>query len=352
VFVCLLLVGLLGMGAIVLDGGRGYSMRRSMQNAADAAATAGTSALDRYRFSGATDAGAVKDAVQREVRAQGGDRFTCALTDWSGTTTVAPDCEPGTVQLKGNGASGVRVQVSDSEATFLGGVVGQRSSSVNTTATASIQIVNATGSAPFIICGKKVDPRSGPNAYDLLRADNSLNVDQVKLDGYQTGGTRRFGLQGSAVPDCGAGSSFDGKSSALSNSIVPGVACPGFNPSQLPSTPPPNCEWAKGDNGNGTLAAPNTLEAITTTKPCTSALLAQMGAECDTFLPVADYGAKSGSTAYLHVVTWLPVRVRVESGGNPRFSGSINLDASQVTSGPSTGGNAGTGMTRAVKLVA
>jgi hypothetical protein len=238
------------------------------------------------------------------------------------------------------------------EGMFLGPVVGQRSSSVDTTATASIQAINAAGSAPFIVCGKVIDSRAGGAAYDFLSPDNSLNVDRIKADGYHTGGSRRFGLQGSGVPDCGAGASFDGKSSPQSNSIVPGAPCPGFNASQLPGIPPPDCEWARGDNGNGTLSAPNALQAITTTTPCTSVLLTQMGKECDTFLPVADYGVKNGSTAYLHIVTWMPVRVRVESGGNPRFSGSVNLDASQVTSGPSTGGNVGAGMTRAVKLVA
>ena len=90
------LTALMIIAALVLDGGQGYSERRQMQNAADAAAMAGTRALDQYRFppAGSTpDYTTIGSQVSQVATANGATSVTaCRLinsTRWARATTSA-----------------------------------------------------------------------------------------------------------------------------------------------------------------------------------------------------------------------------------------------------------------------
>ena len=86
VMVVFLLPVLIAFAAIVIDLGQAYADARRLQNAADAAALAGTRALDKVRVAGA--AASTVDSTAREVAtANGADasRVTCTVIGWDGT---------------------------------------------------------------------------------------------------------------------------------------------------------------------------------------------------------------------------------------------------------------------------
>lgn len=164
-FMAICLVALLAVAALVIDGGAAYSQRRSMQNASDAAAMAGASALQEVRFNGAAH-GFIADEVERIATQNGAHEVECELRRADGTVVAPCDtATPGQVQQ----ASQVRARTESTRSTAFGGVVGIGSTTAPADATAAIQRLVGFGGARFAIC-------SALPSYNILNDDNTINV--------------------------------------------------------------------------------------------------------------------------------------------------------------------------------
>ena len=200
IFLGLSIAMLLIIAALVLDGGSAYVQRRQGQNSADAAAMAGTRALDRYRFppTGTTaDVTTILSQVTAVATANGSTTVvSCRLINYDQVGTVN-DLGACTSATAANQAEGVRVSLSQTRTTYFGGITGKSTTTATTSAAASIQEVSSIG-APFLICGN-----SSKGGYNLLNADGTLNPTNAANTG-------EFTIHGAQVPDCGAGSQFKG----------------------------------------------------------------------------------------------------------------------------------------------
>ena len=235
VLVALLAVVLLLVAALAIDGGTAYANRRQMQNAADAAAMAGTRAVDELRFGGETDGGTIWDAVDDSRSANSADTMTCRLLRVDGTphqpaTDVCADRATmasrwNSLSAAGQVVAGVEAEMAGVKETFFSQVGGVDETSARASAAATIQPYVGGGAAPFIICGYL--PRD-IEAYDMLRPDGTFKPSAFTR--YGPGGTDSpFTLQGGGqaqnqgVPGCGLGSSFDGKLDQAVTSVVIGT---------------------------------------------------------------------------------------------------------------------------------
>ena len=140
---------LMGMLGLALDAGYDFTQRRTMQNAADAAALRGTYDLYQY-YQGASvsiNADAQTLAIQNGLSdpAASTTSFTCTYLNNSGATQG--DC----TNAVPVGATGVQIVVTEQHPTFVMRVLGIVSSHTGATATAYIQ--SPTYNAPLIICG-------------------------------------------------------------------------------------------------------------------------------------------------------------------------------------------------------
>ena len=223
VFVAVGMVALLGMGAVVLDGGRAYSTRRQMQNAADGAAEAGARALDRARFSGGDPADV--DAIARSIASTNSsslaaDMFVCTVIDKTGAS-LAPCSDTSLVTgwralTNLSRAVGVRVQTGTSYSTALGGAVGRNSLTARTTAAATVQAVKSVN-GPFMICGNALKGAESPGlpGRQLLIPDVTKNPPWT-INPLAVGLT--FSIHAPQVEDCGAsGNAFKGTGSGEYN---------------------------------------------------------------------------------------------------------------------------------------
>jgi Flp pilus assembly protein TadG len=202
IFLGLSVTMLLVVAALVLDGGSAYVQRRQGQNAADAAAMAGTRALDRYRFppSGTTpDVTTISSQVTSVATANGATAVTsCRLINFDQIGT-ANDLGACTSVSAANNAEGVRVTLSNTRTTYFGGVTGKDTTTATTTAAATIQELTGL-SAPFVICG---NPAADSSAPALLNADGTINASNAAAAG-------TFQIHGPQIPKCGIGSNFKG----------------------------------------------------------------------------------------------------------------------------------------------
>ncbi|MCC6792842.1 MAG: hypothetical protein IT336_14220 [Thermomicrobiales bacterium] len=181
----LFLTALLGILGLAIDLGYSFAQRRTIQGAADLAATAGAQAIARYYDGQESDAN---------------DRLTNALTDVNaivadnhitGTETTLESCtyldrggedvgECG-INVPAN-ATGVHVSVSETHRTFFIKVIPGAPVFVTTRATASAQLERmdlAGMDSPFLVCGyftELKDPVDGEDEMDIL-VKPSLDVD-------------------------------------------------------------------------------------------------------------------------------------------------------------------------------
>jgi Flp pilus assembly protein TadG len=179
VLVALSVVMLLTMTGLAIDGGRLYSDRRQVQNAADAAALAGTVALNNLVTG---NEASIYNAVQQRVQDnQALDAFTCQIIDQSGNVLQSCPTSNGTA-VNGN-AAGVKVLANNTQNTSFMRAAGVSSFTAQASASASIQRLIATqGAGPILICGvTKGDPRWGPDnsgtdqSPPILLSDDSIN---------------------------------------------------------------------------------------------------------------------------------------------------------------------------------
>ncbi len=145
----LLLFG--GMG-LILDSGYDFVQRRTMQNAADAAALAGVGVLSGN--AAATTVHSVVTAVAVQNGVPSGAGVVCQYS--TDTNPAAATCQAGTAPPTNVGTiTGVRVTVAERHATFVMKAVGSPASGTGATAAARIQRLGGyPGSAvPFVPCG-------------------------------------------------------------------------------------------------------------------------------------------------------------------------------------------------------
>ncbi|WP_208027430.1 TadE/TadG family type IV pilus assembly protein [Rhabdothermincola sediminis] len=367
VFVAVGLVALLAVTGLAVDGGIAYAQRRTMQNAADSAAMAGTRMVDKIRFrdpSSGTPAPANSEilvAIERELGAQGADGASCrfVLNDAALTEVGEDFCQSpsflGAVNLDtdrfrpGSGTActtaetgcykiaGVRVRSQDTRPLSFGAFLGADSLTASASATATIQPLYRTDGSPFIVCGR-ADLAPG-NAWDILDLDDKIKP--TALGAW-------FPLQWSKLPDCGAGNEFKGKGPDS------GVA---LN------------TWVDGYTGNGFDA--QILIQVSGLKPCPPAKDGFPPGGCGMLIPIARQGCGKSSSGkgptydcppgvpdplkpHLYVVTWTVWMVYGNgSSGSPVCDtnlASLDLNGSIKYCGqllgyppPAMGGGGGTG---------
>jgi hypothetical protein len=309
---------LLVIAALVLDGGSAYVQRRQGQNSVDAAAMAGTRALDRYRFppSGTTaDVTTILSQVTAVATANGSTTVvSCRLINYD-QVGVASDLGACTSAAAANNAEGVRVTLSQTRTTYFGGITGKPTTTATTFAAATIQQLSSIG-APFLICG---NPLLG--GYNLLNPDGTLNPSNAQNAGEMT-------LHGSQVPDCGAGSQFKG---LMQNDDI-----------QL------NVWTDIGTQGN---RVGQYRDVTTDINACPDG---GPYSNCDMLLPIMQSGKGGGSNAQAFVTAYAVFHVTEGSTGNSAHTAHYVATITQAGGGQGAGvdlGGANSGLIRLIKLV-
>jgi Flp pilus assembly protein TadG len=176
---------LMGALGLALDGGYNYAQRRAMQNAADAAALAGTKALagNNNNTNGLTVWSTVKTiAEQNGVRSPNDSaRLTCVYLNNSLQPLSNPASCHDTPFDIGTNVSAVRVRVTEEHTTFVMRVLGINTSGTAATATAQVLAVTELPNkyAPYVPCGigtkivengNNINPQVLPATVDILKA--------------------------------------------------------------------------------------------------------------------------------------------------------------------------------------
>ena len=150
---------LLGGLGLALDGGFLLSKRRAMQNAADAAALAGATALKGNNANGFTVLATVRAIAQQNGVADPTDaaQLTCVYLDNNLQPLVSPlptACHDAPFAT-GTVVSAVRVTVHETHPTFVMRALGIASAGAGATATAQIRMLTSLPNAlvPFLPCG-------------------------------------------------------------------------------------------------------------------------------------------------------------------------------------------------------
>lgn len=201
----LFLTVMMGILGLAVDLGFAFSQRRTVQNAADLAAVAGTRAVVRYRQDSYTTA--ITD-VQNLVTANHMGTTSTVLETCSYLDQSAVEVGDCSLTVPAN-ATGVFVQVSETHPTFFMRAVPGAPSYVTTSAQASAQTERldlAGMDAPFILCGdntKHADYDTNTiDTMDILLTDYVVNPDAIG---------ETFRLSGSNKNDiarCGASDSY------------------------------------------------------------------------------------------------------------------------------------------------
>jgi Flp pilus assembly protein TadG len=319
VLVALLMVAMLTIAAIALDGGQTYSDRRQMQNASDAAALAGTRALEVARFRGGSTA-AVDTTASSEASNNGADisvaggHYVCTVIDKNNNDIAA--CSNTAVWAAAANvvnAGGVRVKAGRNRITSFATVIGIGSLSVNTTAAATIQVLTGADS-PFMVCG---NPLKGAESPPLLVAD-ATQPTGWQVNSAAIGST--YNLHGPQISNCGAGSnSFKGLASG---------------PVSLP-------QWV--DAVTGVRAGP-TRSLVAGINGCSGTNLD----ECILLVPICSDGRGQGSSTQLYCVGWGSFLVH-QTGAN-KHTGDFR-GAADAIGGPTGTGDPNAGTVNVVKLI-
>ena len=354
--VALLAVVLLVVAAFAIDLGQLYAQRRQTQNGTDSAAMAGARAIDQVRFKTPTPDQpdtiytAIRRSITEHLEGQTGE-FHCWLTGTTGERLLptADACASAAAMTSAfnslttgpralSPVAGVEVSARQTRATFLARVVGQKQTTAETSAAATIQpYLGGTGS-PFVVCGVKA---ADSTSYDIMKADGTL-VDGVV--------GQSFAIQGSQVPTCGANSSAKGLNGA--STIVVGKPCPS-------SLPPfsPACDMTLARVGNrfdGEVSA-----TVAGAVPCTAAQLQLDAPPCDLLVPIADYGYGNGNgngpegPVRFHIVGWVVMHVTPGPNGQAKYIGEVLGGSNGVITGGtgSTSPVTSSGTPRVIKLV-
>jgi hypothetical protein len=211
VVVLVAIVAIIAVAALVLDGGRAYAVRRHMQNAADSAAIAATSALDKVLFRGASPS-SVDATARNELAANGaqiaGPLYGCAVIDQLGSELAGcEDTSPLTgwmSPLNFPRADGVRVNAAMTEPTAFGSMLGTPTVTAQASAAATIRPLVA-GDSPFLVCGNR-DKGAQVIAGQSLLVPDPARTPPWKINPLAVNLAVPFQLHGPHVPACGANS--------------------------------------------------------------------------------------------------------------------------------------------------
>jgi Flp pilus assembly protein TadG len=321
VLVALLMVGMLGVAAIVLDLGQAYANHRQMQNAADASSLAATRALDKARLAGYanTALNSAVDTTASDVATKNGatgSNVTCQVIRWNyyldNSQVIAPCSQTATwtIDATNGGPAGVLVKAGVTAKTAFGGVINQRTTTAQGTAAATIQpLTQARG--PFIVCGL-----GSNDGYDLL-TNGKFDADKAKALGV-------FPIQASQLPRCNGPSAFKGKAADPGAIVqIPGIDL--------------------GDNGNGFDASIRGIVLGAT--PCGG--VDPTVTNCDLAIPIAD----TTNNYSFHVVAIAVFHITGDGLGNPKYFAQYVGNFDQATGGQGGTGVCSAGALCLVKLV-
>jgi Flp pilus assembly protein TadG len=254
VLFALSLLGMSALMALILDGGTLYVQRRTAQNAADAAALAGSRALQQATARSST---AIASEICTYLLANSfgvQPTATAYFVGTNGTTNVQtialpPDCAGSRSNWIPDGASGVHVDVTIGPyPTYMAGVVGIRQLSAAAQGTAQVAGVRLT------LSRADLTPLAGCGPDMLLDGKNAAKNESILLgDGTQTAYTinpARYGhdyvLQGSQMSQntdasrCPTSNGASWKGKIQTDGVQGALTLPALVPV---------------DNGNGTIDA-------------------------------------------------------------------------------------------------
>jgi hypothetical protein len=325
------LVVMLAASAFALDMGQAYTSRRQMQNAADAAAMAGSRALLKTRnpTTGAylDPSNTVWTAVRDTATDNKADvaQVTCSVLRQD-QTVIAP-CTPSTGWILGSPA-GVKVTAGVTNKTAFAKVINKSTLTAAAKASALLKPLISAKGAPFIVCGlgdhtlSKVTWTADPLNPDLTSLPINVLVNGT-LNPLAVGHVYAIQGSGSTIATCATEAAFDGKSANGSTSIT------------LPS-------WQTGTNGNGNDSG------VYDTVAGAVACIPPNFTDCDLVLPIADAGAPGYQ---LHVVAFGVFHVTGIGTGNPKYAGRLLTADAPVTRGQGGSGTCGVGQACVIKLV-
>jgi hypothetical protein len=249
IFFALALTAMLGVSALVLGGSVGYEAARNAQTAADAAALAGTSALQNHKQDWiTTPVEVVIDEVRSVAEDNGAELESCdvvaagyALTGAEADVIAACDDLPHLVDEDFQAVAGIRVTVSDTRDVAFAAFVDQDEITSRAVAAATVQPVSR-GWAPFMVC---TSPTAvGHPAQAMLQdedAPNGFSINSAAIG-------KHYVLWGNQIKnlgrDCGNGSS---SWRGLVRLPADGYALPSSE-----ATPGDDEDWWQVDTGNKT----------------------------------------------------------------------------------------------------
>ena len=221
----LVLMGALGL---VLDGGYNISQRRTMQNAADAAALKGAQDIHLNATTPVTTiladvkAAAMQNGLPNPDDPATGASLVCHFVD--NNNTERGQCEATIHPL----ATGVQVTVTERHRTFVMGLLGSPTSGVGATAIGHVEQLAPTvylaGAGPFVVCGHETY-LAGGGTLSILLSDPNLSpagrsYTPPRINPAAVG--RTFLVHASSVASCGTLSSnrFDGIADQTYNASI------------------------------------------------------------------------------------------------------------------------------------
>ncbi len=184
---------MLGMLGLATDLGYAFANRRNSQNAADAGALAGASAVLRQEVAWTP----VSTTVAQNVL----PGTSLSVTECSYVTDAGPHTSVGACTgSPPPTATGVHVHVAESHGTLFMRLFGITSASTTAEATANVQILaNPPLDGPFLVCGVRTKVAgNGNNTFNLLTRVNGEWIFNKEADG------RWFEIYGPRVEDCDA----------------------------------------------------------------------------------------------------------------------------------------------------
>jgi Flp pilus assembly protein TadG len=169
VFIAISMVALLLVAALVIDGGFGYTNRRQMQNAADSAALAGASALQKARFASGPKTG-INTAVLAALARNGSSNsdlslYSCGMLTLAqvqnpplpAVTSLTPcsSITAATTLATLSNYVGVMVRAGETHSTMLAKIGNQNSQTTRALAAATVQRAKAAD-GPWTVCGNAI----------------------------------------------------------------------------------------------------------------------------------------------------------------------------------------------------
>ncbi|MER3414583.1 MAG: hypothetical protein C4346_19755 [Chloroflexota bacterium] len=242
VLLALSLVALMALAGLVVDGGAAYADRRQTQNAADAAALAGATALNKCwqpPLDGTTDlvcadgTGVWRAVRDKLVQNRANGAFDCTYVGQDGVL-LPGTCDTYNGKPVPVAATGVDVVARDTQPTTFMRVLGITQFSARAQAQARVQALVNGGQAPVMVCAvADGDPRSGGKGIQqispgeqipILLPDDTINPRALHdnpqapiywIKGVEVKDTCKMGNQWKGVVNQGHGSHNDGRTYPL-----------------------------------------------------------------------------------------------------------------------------------------